>query len=77
MSEAQVERTIPPMEGESVDEKLNSLVEWRNENMKNGDCLKLVEIGDAIGLTRERVRQIEAGALKKLRHPALAKQLKS
>ena len=75
MSEVQVERTIPPMEGESVDEKLNSLVEWRNENLKNGDCLKLVEIGDAVGLSRERVRQIEAQALKKLRHPAKAKQL--
>ncbi len=77
MSEAQVERAIPDMEGESVDERLNSLVEWRNENLKEGDCLKLVEIGDAVGLTRERVRQIEAQALKKLRHPALAKQLRS
>ena len=64
------------MDGESVDEKLNNLVEWRNENLKNGDCLKLVEIGDAVGLTRERVRQIEAQALKKLRHPAFLKQLK-
>ena len=69
-------KDIPPMKGDSVDEKLNSLVEWRNENLKYGDCLKLVEIGDAVGLTRERVRQIEAGALKKLRHPAMTKQLR-
>ena len=75
MAEAKIERTIPEMKGNNVDEKLNSLVEWRNENLKNGDSLKLVEIGDAVGLTRERVRQIEAGALKKLRHPALLKQL--
>ena len=77
MSEAQVERTIPPMEGKDVDDRLSNLVTWRNDNLKEGDCLKLVEIGDAIGLTRERVRQIEASALKKLRHPALLKQLRS
>ena len=70
-------KDIPEMEGESVDEKLNSLVKWRNDTLKEGDGLKLVEIGDAVGLTRERVRQIEASALKKLRHPALLKKLRS
>ena len=70
-------KNIPDMNGESVDEKLKSLVEWRNDNLKEGDGLKLVEIGDAVGLTRERVRQIEASALKKLRHPALIKKLRS
>ena len=68
-------KDIPEIEGNSVDEKLANLVQWRNETLKNGDCLKLVEIGDAVGLSRERVRQIEAGALRKLRHPALIRQL--
>ena len=36
----------------------------------------LVEIGDKMGLTREGVRQIEAKAMRKLRHPARAKKLK-
>ena len=74
MKEARKE--IPTMAGDSVDEKLRSLVQWRNENLKQGDTLKLVEIGDAVGLTRERVRQIEAQALKKLRHPANASMLR-
>jgi RNA polymerase primary sigma factor len=33
----------------------------------------LAEIGDAFNLTRERIRQIEAKALGKLRHPSVAK----
>lgn len=69
------ERKIPDMEGENVDDRLKNLVQWRNETLKNGDCLTLQEIGTAVGLTRERVRQIEAQALKKLRHPAQASKL--
>ena len=69
------ERKIPDMEGDNVDDRLKNLVQWRNENLKNGDTLTLQEIGTAVGLTRERVRQIEAGALKKMRHPAQATKL--
>jgi DNA-directed RNA polymerase sigma subunit (sigma70/sigma32) len=69
------ERKIPDMKGDKVDEKLANLVQWRNDTLKNGDSLTLQEIGTAVGLTRERVRQIEAQALKKLRHPAQATKL--
>ena len=37
----------------------------------------LEEVGDVFKLTRERIRQIEAKALKKLRHPARRKRLES
>ena len=36
----------------------------------------LEEIGQTFGVTRERIRQIEAKALRKLRHPSRAKKLK-
>jgi RNA polymerase primary sigma factor len=35
----------------------------------------LQEVGEKFGVTRERIRQIEAKALAKLRHPALARKL--
>ena len=38
--------------------------------------MTLEEIGEVYELTRERIRQIEAKALRKLRHPSRAKTLK-
>ncbi|MDA9137465.1 sigma-70 family RNA polymerase sigma factor, partial [Pelagibacterales bacterium] len=37
----------------------------------------LEEVGQQFSVTRERIRQIEAKALRKLKHPTRAKQLKS
>jgi RNA polymerase primary sigma factor len=37
----------------------------------------LEEVGKAFGVTRERIRQIEAKALEKLRHPSRARKLRT
>jgi RNA polymerase primary sigma factor len=44
---------------------------------RSGEAHTLEEIGHLFGVTRERIRQIESRALKKLRHPALAQKLKA
>ena len=42
----------------------------------DGQAYTLEEVGSKMGVTRERVRQIEAQALSRLRHPIVAKKLK-
>jgi RNA polymerase primary sigma factor len=44
--------------------------------LKDGQSRTLEEVGQLFGVTRERVRQIEAKALRKLRHPTRSRQLR-
>jgi RNA polymerase primary sigma factor len=44
--------------------------------LENGRTYTLEEVGEKFGLTRERIRQIEGKALRRLRHPMRARQLK-
>lgn len=67
---------------EKIDELLTGLndQEQRVLRMRFGldddDPKTLEEIGKVFGVTRERIRQIEAKALRKLRHPSRSKKLK-
>ena len=44
--------------------------------LNDGTSYTLEEVGQKFGLTRERIRQIEGKALRRLRHPRRARQLK-
>jgi len=45
--------------------------------LKDGQPKTLDEVARSYGITRERIRQIEAKALRKLRHLSRSKRLKS
>ena len=67
---------------EEIDDVLQSLQQREQEvlrlrfGLKDGTCHTLEEVGKKINVTRERIRQIEAKALRKLRHPSRAKKLR-
>jgi len=67
---------------EELEELLNTLTPREGEvirsrfGLKNGRKQTLEEIGQKYGITRERIRQIEAKALRKLRHPSRTRKLK-
>lgn len=65
---------IPEFHG-SADEKLRKACHWVSEFWP-GQTLTLEQIGLIMGVSRERVRQIEAQALRKLRHPSRINILK-
>ncbi|NTV36091.1 MAG: sigma-70 family RNA polymerase sigma factor [Anaerolineaceae bacterium] len=44
--------------------------------LENGHTYTLEEVGQKFGLTRERIRQIEGKALRRLRHPRRSRQLR-
>ena len=44
--------------------------------LEDGQARTLEELGKEFNVTRERIRQIEAKALRKLRHPSRAKRLR-
>jgi RNA polymerase primary sigma factor len=57
--------------------KERKILEMRNGLSGDGVCFTLEEVGREFGVTRERIRQIEAKALEKIRFHERAKQLKN
>ena len=57
--------------------KERKILEMRNGLTDDGVCYTLEEVGREFGVTRERIRQIEAKALERIRFHERAKQLRS
>jgi RNA polymerase primary sigma factor len=83
------EGTLEPAEAthqrllrEGIEEVLSSLTPREARilrlryGLQNGRSYTLEEVGRKFGLTRERIRQIESKALRRLRHPSRSRQLK-
>jgi RNA polymerase primary sigma factor len=68
---------------ERLDEVLGSLTEREEKVLRlrfglgDGYPRTLEEVGSVFNVTRERVRQIEAKALRKMRHPTRSRELKT
>ena len=67
---------------EQLSEVLNTLTEREQKvlrlrfGMNDGRARTLEEVGKEFDVTRERIRQIEAKALRKLRHPSRSRKLR-
>ena len=76
------EFTVNEMLKEQINGVLMTLTEREAQVLKlrfgliDGTCRTLEEVGQIFGVTRERIRQIEAKALRKLRHQSRSNKLK-
>lgn len=67
---------------EQLEEMLDDLTDREREvlhlrfGLEDGHAYTLEEVGKRFGVTRERIRQIEAKALRKLRHPSRSRKLR-
>ena len=62
---------------EHLNEREKAVIKMRFGLMPDKSERTLEEIGKALNVTRERVRQIESSAIKKLRHPNIGRLLKN
>jgi RNA polymerase primary sigma factor len=62
---------------EQLNEREKAVIRMRFGLLEDESDRTLEEIGKELNVTRERVRQIESSAIKKLKHPKVGKKLKS
>ncbi len=80
--EAPAEAAFQQLLRESVEDVIMSLPKREQEVLRlrygldDGKIRTLEEVGRSFSVTRERIRQIEAKALRKLRHPSRSKKLR-
>jgi len=60
-----------------LNEREQAVVRMRFGLLEDNSDRTLEEIGNELNVTRERVRQIESSAIKKLKHPKVGKNLKN
>jgi RNA polymerase primary sigma factor len=60
---------------DSLSDREREVLEMRF-GLRDGQSHTLEEVGQFFGVTRERIRQIEAKALRKLRHPYRSRKLR-
>ena len=83
------ERSLSPEEyatNEMLKDEISQVLETLTEReekvvrlrfgLEDGKPRTLEEVGQMFGVTRERIRQIEAKALRKLRHPSRSRKLR-
>jgi RNA polymerase primary sigma factor len=79
---APTEATSQQLLQEQIDKVLGELTEREKKvlqlrfGLKDGHARTLEEVGKEFNVTRERIRQIEGKALRKLRHPTRSRKLK-
>jgi RNA polymerase primary sigma factor len=79
---APTEATSQQLLKEQIDKVLDELTEREKKvlqlrfGLKDGHARTLEEVGREFSVTRERIRQIEGKALRKLRHPTRSRKLK-
>ncbi len=62
---------------EQLNEREKAVIKMRFGIMDDESDRTLEEIGKELNVTRERVRQIESSAIKKLKHPKVGRKLKN
>ncbi len=62
---------------DQLSDRERTVIQMRFGLMDDESDRTLEEIGEALGVTRERVRQIESSAIKKLKHPKIGRPLKA
>jgi RNA polymerase primary sigma factor len=62
---------------QNLNEREREVIKMRFGLMPDKSERTLEEIGKALNVTRERVRQIENSAIKKLKHPKVGRKLKN